>query len=200
MLYSKVRENFAISTPKELCYTDYASGHLTFFPRRYIIMKGNILTRIVDRIVYSTTKKPRHYVEVRNPPRTPIEKLKRPQDARQMQYNRWSTAHQIYSGSYLPYRMADLKKRGWTTKHPSKNSYESEHIRKSTGQHILRHGRHRNDRGKVEPTHYHWKNPAAEKLSKKQGKSIYYFDKYGDICARGSAESHIKPFRTRRKK
>ena len=37
-------------------------------------MKGNILTRIVDRIVYSTTKKPRHYVEVRNPPRTPQQK------------------------------------------------------------------------------------------------------------------------------
>ena len=37
-----------------------------------------------------------------------------------------------------------------------------------------------------------------KKLSKKQGENVYYFDKYGDTCKRGSDESHIKPFRTRR--
>ena len=124
---------------------------------------------IIDRIVYSITKKPSHYVEVKNPPRTATEKLARPQDARQVQYNRWSKNHQLYSDSYLPYQEKDLEKRGWITKHPSKNHYETEHIRKSTGQQILRHGRHINDRGELERTHYHWKNPEAENLSKKQG-------------------------------
>lgn len=155
---------------------------------------------LIDKIIYSITKKPQHYVEVRNPPKTAREKLARPQDARQMQYNRWSKGHQVYSGSYLPYRTSELNKRGWTTEHPSQNPYETEHIRKSTGQHVLRHGRHINRQGRLEKTHYHWKNPEAEKLSKKQGKTIYYFDKYGNTCQRGSDESHIKPFRTRRKK
>ena len=42
---------------------------------------------LIDKIIYSITKKPKHYVEVKNPPKTVKEKLSRPQDARQMQYN-----------------------------------------------------------------------------------------------------------------
>lgn len=156
--------------------------------------------RMVDRFIYSITKKPKHYVEVKNPPKTAKEKLARPQDARQVQYNRWSRAHQVYSGSYLPYQEKELKKRGWSTERRSDNAYETEHIRKSTGQHVLRHGRHINRHGRLEPTHYHWKNPDSKKLSKKQGENVYYFDKYGNTCKRRSDESHIKPFRTRRNK
>ena len=117
-----------------------------------------------------------------------------------MQYNRWSKHHQVYSGSYLPYQTKDLENRGWKTEHRSDNAYETEHIRKSTGQHVLRHGKHINRYGQLETTHYHWKNPNAEGLSKNKKKANYYFDKYGNVCARKSDESHIKPFRTRRKK
>lgn len=57
---------------------------------------------LIDKIIYSITKKPKHYVEVKNPPKTTIAKLARPQDARQVQYNKWSKRYKIYSGSYLP--------------------------------------------------------------------------------------------------
>jgi len=157
-------------------------------------------TKLIDRLIYFITERPKRYVEVRNPPNTTAEKLLRPQDARQVQYNRWSKAHQIYSGSYLPYQIKDLVNRGWTTARPSANSYETEHVRKSTGQHVLRHGRHLNKNGIVEPTHYHWKNPATAHLSKKKKQAVYYFDKFGTLCARGSVESHLKPHKTRRKK
>ena len=58
--------------------------------------------KLIDRFIYSITKKPKHYVEVKNPPKTTAEKLSRPQDARQVQYNRWSKRYKMYSGSYLP--------------------------------------------------------------------------------------------------
>ena len=155
---------------------------------------------LIDKIIYSITKKPKHYIEVRNPPETIRGKLARPQDARQVQYNKWSKAHQVFSGSYLPYQVRDLEHRGWETKRDSKNAYETEHFRKSTGQHVLRHGRHINKNGQLEPTHYHWKNLNAESLSKKEKKLNYYLDKYGSVCARKSEESHIKPFKARRNK
>ncbi len=155
---------------------------------------------LIDRLIYFITKKPTFYVEVRNPPKTTAEKLMRPHDARQVQYNRWSKAHQRYSGSYLPYTGAELSKQGWSTEHSSSNSYETEHTKPATGQHVLRHGRHVNKHGVVEPTHYHWENPAAIDLSKSRRKPIYYLDKYGNECARGSNESHIKPHKTRRQK
>ena len=154
----------------------------------------------IDKLIYSITKKPKHYVEVRNPPRTAKEKMQRPQDARQMQYNRWSRAHQVYSGSYLPYRIQDLEKRGWSNEQKSSNKYETEHVRKSTGQHVLRHGRHLNRKGEIEPTHYHWKNLNAKKTAKNRRAAIYYYDKYGNVCPRGSDESHIKPKARRKKK
>ena len=156
--------------------------------------------RLIDKFIYSITKKPQHYKEVKDPPQTALQKLTRPQDARQVQYNNWSRRHQIYSGSYLPYQEKELKKRGWATIHPSANSYETEHIRKSTGQHVLRHGKHINRKGILEPTHYHWKNPSAKALPKKERNAVYYYDKFGQPCKRESDESHLKPFKTRRRK
>ena len=35
---------------------------------------------LIDKIIYSITKKTKHYVEVKNPPKTAQEKLARPQD------------------------------------------------------------------------------------------------------------------------
>ena len=66
-----------------------------------------------DRLIYQITKKPECYKEVRNPPKTTKDKLLRPQDARQMQYNKWSKKYQVYSGSYLPYSVDELTKNGW---------------------------------------------------------------------------------------
>lgn len=154
----------------------------------------------IDRFIYSITKKPRHYIDVQNPPKTILEKLSRPQDARQVQYNKWSKSHQIYSGSYLPYRHKDLSKQGWIIIRRSSNKYDTEHIRKTTGQHVLRHGRHVNRYGNLEPTHYHWINHKAEKFSKKKRSSNYYYDKFGNICSRGSRASHLKPYKRRRRK
>ena len=94
----------------------------------------------IDRLIYSITKKPQHYVEVRNPPRTTAEKLARPQDARQVQYNRWSKRFKVYSGSYLPKDDRKLTQKGWENKTSSviKNNKQSNpsvfYRRKSTNQ------------------------------------------------------------------
>ena len=122
----------------------------------------------VDKLIYRITKKPEYYKEIKNPPKTVVDKLSRPQEARQEQYNKWSKAHQVYS--YLPYRPEELIKQGWQEKSIAKNqaSFNQEYIRKSTGQEVLRHGRHSNNKGNIEKTHYHWKNPEADKLPKKE--------------------------------
>lgn len=155
----------------------------------------------IDKLIYRITKKPECYKEVKNPPKTVIDKLLRPQEARQEQYNKWSKARQVYSGSYLPYRPEELIKQGWKEKNIPKNqaSFNREYIRKSTGQEVLRHGSHSNTAGNIEKTHYHWKNLEANKLPKKERRENYYFNKYGEICARKSEESHIKPHKTRRR-
>ena len=109
----------------------------------------------IDRFIYSITKKPTHYVEVRNPPKTAKEKLARPQDARQMQYNRWSKRYKMYSGSYLPNDHNELRKKGWDKKKVSDNMH---HIyqRKSTNQ-TVRHDDERIKKdGTLAPSHWHW--------------------------------------------
>ena len=78
---------------------------------------------LIDKIIYSITKKPKHYVEVKNPPKTAKEKLSRPQDARQMQYNQWSKRYKMYSGSYLPNDHNELRKKGWDKKKASDNMH-----------------------------------------------------------------------------
>ena len=111
--------------------------------------------RLIDRLIYSVTKKPKHYVKVKNPPRTAKEKLSRPQDARQMQYNRWSERYKIYSGSYLPNDHSDLTKKGWRKKKASDNTH---HIyqRRSTNQ-TVRHDDERVKKdGTIAPSHWHW--------------------------------------------
>ncbi len=130
--------------------------------------------KLIDKIIYNTTKKPQHYAEVKNPPLTPLEKLFHPQDARQLQYNKWSKAKQIYSGSYLPYRSEELLKQGWieVNQGKSKEPANKEFKRKSTGQHVLRHNKRILKNGLIEKTHYHWKNPDANNLGKKINKII----------------------------
>lgn len=70
----------------------------------------------IDRWVYRNSQKPKHYIEVKDPPKTVMEKFSRPQDARQMQYNKWCRRYKIYSGSYLPENDRRLLKKGWEDK------------------------------------------------------------------------------------
>ena len=148
-------------------------------------MKRNI----IDKFIYSITTKPTHYVEVRNPPKTTSEKLSRPQNARQVQYNRWSKWYKIYSGSYLPENDRRLLKKGWENKTDSvvKNNKQSNpskfYRRKSTNQWV------RND-----TDHWHWYNWWQGEIDNKKLKkqNNMYYDKYGALCKKGSKESHIK--------
>lgn len=146
----------------------------------------------IDKIIYSITKKPKHYVEVKTPPRTAREKLARPQDARQMQYNKWSKRYKIYSGSYLPENDRRLLKKGWEDKKPLQNGGMIMQ-RKSTGQ-TIRSDWH------SQSHHYHWLdfwekpfvNSKHRKFKEREfcGERVYY-NKYGQLTHRGDPEHHI---------
>lgn len=147
----------------------------------------------IDRVIYSITKKPKHYVEVSNPPKTAKEKLARPQDSRQVQYNRWSKRFKVYSGSYLPENDRRLLKRGWEDTKISKNGSRVMQ-RKSTGQTIRSetHGK---------PHHYHWldfwERPFANSRHRKfkqrefGGEKVYY-NKYGQLTHKHDPQHHIE--------
>ena len=156
----------------------------------------------IDRLVYLITEKPKCYKKVKNPPKTDQEKLARPQEARQVQYNHWSKAHQRYSGSYLPYSGKELEKQGWTkiVDQGNQTPYNERYVRNSTKQEVLRHAAHTNKEGEKQRTHYHWRNPSSYDMPKREKINNYYLDEYGNPCRRKSAESHIKPNKTRRKK
>lgn len=158
----------------------------------------------IDRFIYSITKKPKHYVKVKNPPRTIAEKLARPQAARQMQYNRWCKRYRIYSGSYLPKNPASLKRKGWKKKSIS----DSKHYfyqRKSTNQ-TIRYDCDTYDRkGNFIKAHYHWYvwwrnyfgKTIEERLRKKQyknnGNEKVYYNEYGQKTSFSNPDHHIYP-------
>ena len=153
---------------------------------------------LIDRIIYSITKKPKHYVEVKNPPKTAIEKLARPQDARQMQYNKWSTRYKIYSGSYLPNDHNELKKKDWKKKRASDNMH---HIyqRKSTHQTVRHDDVRILKNGETVPSHWHWlvwrKPYFGEKTrnrfrTAKNSAKIYY-NKYSEKTTTSKKDHHI---------
>ncbi len=145
----------------------------------------------IDRWVYEHTKKPKHYVEVRNPPRTAKEKRSRPQDARQVQYNQWSKHFKVYSGSYLPKDEKKLLRQGWVEENPSKKPIAEVTFfrRKSTNQWIRhdynknRNYTHRKKAGK----HWHWfawwgRLFKSEKKIKSSGNQQPYYNRYGELC------------------
>lgn len=51
------------------------------------------MSKWIDKIVYHLTDKPKGYKKVNNPPKNTIQKLLRPNDARQEQYNNWLRFH-----------------------------------------------------------------------------------------------------------
>ena len=144
---------------------------------------------LIDKLVYAITKKPRYCVEVKKPPKTVREKLARPQDARQMQYNRWSKRYKVYSGSYLPKEKGRLLQKGWEneTENIIKNNKQSNpssfYRRKSSNQWV----RHDQD-------HWHWYNwwsGIFDHREIKKQENLYY-DEYGNPCKRNSKESHLQ--------
>lgn len=146
----------------------------------------------IDRFIYRITKKPEYYVEVKNPPKTMLGKLFRPQAARQTQYNRWSRRYKVYSGSYLPENDKRLLRKGWKIKKQLKNS-SLIFQRKSTNQTI------RSDRHGV-PHHYHWldfwdkdfTNAKYRNLKTKEfGCEKVYYDKYGILTTRIDPGHHL---------
>ena len=145
--------------------------------------------KIIDSLIYLITKKPKHYIEIKNPPKTLKEKLARPQDARQIQYNNWCKRFKIYSGAYLPKNSEILLNKGWenltdTVIKNNKLSNPSKfYRRKSTNQWV------RNDQD-----HWHWYNWWAKELLHKEirKQENLYYDKYGNPCKRDSPESHLK--------
>ncbi len=145
-------------------------------------------TSKIDRWVYSHTKKPLHYREVRKPPKTPKEKRERPQDARQVQYNRWSKHFKVYSGSYLPKDETKLLKQGWKdeTKENGIGGENTLYRRKSTNQLV------RNDHDEKP---WHWYNFFGKKLDHKKlrkNRNTMYLNKYGEPCGKDSEDSHIE--------
>ena len=153
---------------------------------------------LIDKIIYSMTKKPKHYVEVKNPPKTAREKLARPQDARQMQYNRWSKRYKMYSGSYLPNNHNDLNKKGWNKKRASDNMH---HIyqRKSTNQTVRHDDERINKNGTIIPSHWHWLvwwkpyfgKKTRNRFRNAKNREKLYYDKYGSKVSKNNRDHHI---------
>ena len=146
----------------------------------------------IDRFIYSITKKPKHYVKVKNPPRTIAEKLARPQAARQMQYNRWCKRYKIYSGSYFPKNSQRLLRKGWIIQKRLQNGALIMR-RKSSGQTI------RSESHGV-PHHYHWLdfwekpfiNARFRKFKSRDfsGEKVYY-NEYGELTNKFDPAHHI---------
>ena len=150
------------------------------------------MIKFVDKLIYSITEKPNCYVEVKNPPKTFLEKLARPQVARQVQFNNWSKRFKIYSGSYLPENDRQLLKKGWEDKKNCKSSVFMQ--RKSTGQTV------RSDYHNNMPHHYHWldykeksfNNKMRKKFKEREfGGQCVYYNKYGQLTHQGDPEHHL---------
>ena len=159
---------------------------------------------LIDMFVYAITTKPLHYVEVKNPPKTAAEKIARPQDARQVQYNEWSKRFKVYSGSYLPENDQMLLKKGWciaTATEPMNHFYQ----RKSTNQTVRYDVGHHNKNGTWIDGHYHWyiwwKNgfdtQESKRIRRKQNRrkrtEKVYYNKYGAFTSFSNPDHHIQP-------
>lgn len=150
------------------------------------------MCRLIDKIIYATTKKPSYYKEVRNPPKTIREKLLHRQDARQIQYNKWSEVLHVYSGSYLPSNPEKLLKKGWVE--PNVGNPTHRIIQRKSTKQTVRYDTHKNDK-----PHAHWlalwvniTSNIYNKFRKEEfsGKDVYY-NKYGEMVSRRDPLHHI---------
>lgn len=145
-----------------------------------------IIKSLANKIVYSLTKKPEHYVHVDKP--------KNLQDLRQIQYNNWCKAKGVYNGSYLPEKPDTLLKKGWvdTTSPKNKTGYIRDFTRKSSGQKVQFNDGRFNDKSEWEEKHYHWENPNPDKTTGKTKDATKRLDRYGLPCG-NEHRSHLAP-------
>ena len=152
------------------------------------------LMRMVDRWVYKHSKKPECYKRVKNPPKTMAEKISRAQDARQQQYNNWCKRYGVYNGSYLPDNPDTLKKKGWVeTTSPQNTTGNHRNFKRKSGGQMVRYDSKVFRKGRYEDEHYHWENANGTEKRRKIDKKEKYLDRYGNVCADGSSESHLAP-------
>lgn len=142
--------------------------------------------KLFNRLVYMLTKKPDHYVH--------IDKPRTLQEHRQVQYNNWCRRNGVYNGSYLPENPDTLKQKGWeeTTSPKDLTGKRRDFTRKSSKQ-MVRYEKKEYKKGRWEDEHYHWYNAKSINERRKKGKNEKYIDRYGNICADGSPQSHLAP-------
>ncbi len=140
----------------------------------------SIFSKIGRSIVYHTTKKPSHYIHVVKP--------KSLQDLRQIQYNNWCKCKGVYNGSYLPSDPNKLTKKGWIESQGKPDKTVRNFQRKSSGQMVRFDAEN-----EKQNNHYHWKNGTDKISIRKTEPSKKYIDRYGNICAEKSPESHLAP-------
>jgi hypothetical protein len=153
----------------------------------------NLKERIEKKLIYLLTKKPKCYVRVENP--------KTLQEKRQVQYNKWCKAKGVFNGSYLPKNPSTLMRKGWRETTDSTDRRNREFQRKSTGQ-TVRYDppRSRPKTDVIEDEHYHWYTEPSYQKRRKQDRNEKFFDRYGNVCAEKSDESHLAPFDKKYKK
>ena len=146
-----------------------------------------IIKSLANKIVYSLTKKPEHYVHVDKP--------KNLQDLRQIQYNNWCKAKGVYNGSYLPEKPDTLLKKGWVdiTSPYNKTGYIRDFRRKSSGQVVEFNDTKINQFNELEEKHYHWRTPESLPENGRKEKEFTRFDRYGKPCTRKEQRSHLAP-------
>ena len=149
-----------------------------------------ILKKIARSFVYHYTEKPLHYVHVDKP--------KTLQECRQVQYNNWCKAKGVYNGSYLPKNPNKLKatgKKGWIeiTSPYDKTGTHRTFQRKSSGQVVDYHCKAPTKRGTIADEHYHWWEVFSFEEQPRKPKHTNYRDRYGNVCNKGSRESHLAP-------
>lgn len=117
---------------------------------------------------------------------------------KQKQTNWLANKFNIYGGSRLPEDPNELIKQGWKdVTHPDKkkNHNGSTYFNEKTKQKVNFDYGDDKLTGYKRKNHYHWKNNSF--TSKKID---YYYDKYGNVCGKGSDNSHILPINKKRRK
>lgn len=145
------------------------------------------INKITRSFVYHCTEKPTHYVHVDKP--------KTLQEHRQVQYNNWCKSKGVYNGSYLPKNPNTLNHKGWREITSSKDitGLHRRFQRKSSGQIVDYHEKTPNKKGEITDEHYHWWEVFSFEEQPRKPKHTNYRDRYGNVCSKGSRESHLAP-------
>ncbi len=148
----------------------------------------------IDSLIFRITKKPECYKRVKNPPKTPLQKLLHPQSARQQQYNNWCKRNEVYNGSYLPENPNLLLKKGWTeTTSPKNKTGNIRDFQRKSSKQMIRYDSKTYKKGRWEDEHYHWKTGKSINENRKISDDKKYINRYGKTCAKDSHESHLAP-------